>query len=128
MLPKVVLHRNLSIAEGKEIAPCHLDPCTIRTRPREGPLRHTPVAADEVSGPSPVGVRKRRKDLAESLPYLLLPLIACPADGRPGTCLEHAVLAHEAHELVDIVPLPCIRERVEDFRGDRGPLPYHSRR
>src|SRR5262249_23738153 len=49
----------------------------------------------------------------ERLPHLLAPRVALAATLRAGRGLEDAVVGHERHDEIDVVPVPAVAERLQ---------------
>jgi len=112
-LEERILDRDLVPLERKDVTPVDLELFAVGGRPREEPFRHAAVAGDEVPRGSEVGVRESLEDPGEGLADLLTSREALAAGLRPRRRLEDAVVRHESHEVVDVVPVPAIAKRFQ---------------
>src|SRR5688500_1636747 len=118
-----ILQGDLAVAKREKVATMNFDAGPIRARSRERPLRNTSLCLNKVARVTPMGIRESSPHLGKTSSHRLASGIAGTTDVRPGRGLEHAVLAHERHERIDVVAIPCIGERLQDFNGD---LAHHS--
>lgn len=103
-----VLERDLAVSKGEQIATVDFDASAVCPRSRECPLGHSPVPMDKVARVAPVGIGKGCPDLSEASPHCLTAHVPGTADVRACGCFEDTVIAHERHEGIGIVAIPCI--------------------
>src|SRR5262250_3218290 len=58
-------------------------------------------------------IRKHLEHLREPLPHPLRPDVARAAHLRPRRRLEHTIIRHERHQVIDIMPIPPIPKRFQ---------------
>jgi hypothetical protein len=84
-----------------------------------------------MSGVNPPGIRKSCPDICIACPDGLPAHIPSTAYIRSGGAFEDAVVRHEGHEGIDVVPIPRVGESLQDVHGDlvvrhfSSPLPDH---
>ena len=98
--------------EGEEIAAVDLEPSAVGPSAPEHPFRHAAVARHEVSRLIETRIREGREHSGEGFAD---PLAAgVPRAARLGArrALEDAVVSHERHESIEIVPVPALVEEM----------------
>ena len=110
-LPERVLHHDLTVAEGPQVAAADLDAMAVGRRARERPRRRAAVAVDEVRVVAIADVRDpgeaRRERLADRL------LADEPRAPRVAAArsLEHGVVGDVGHDPVEVVLIERRRDR-----------------
>src|SRR5215470_2436602 len=115
-----VLHRDLVAPEGEDVAARDLDLLAVGGGSGEEPLGEPTVARDEVSRVAEVRVGEALEHAREPLAHSVLPHEALAPWIRPSRELEYAVVRHERHEVVHVVPVPAVAERFEILDRDHG--------
>src|SRR5215467_7017638 len=108
-----VLHRDLVAPEGEDVAARDLDLLAVGGGSGEEPLGEPTVARDEVSRVAEVHVGEALEHAREALAHSVLPHEALAPRVRPRRELEYAVVRHERHEVVHVVPVPAVAERFQ---------------
>jgi len=62
-----------------------------------------------------IRVGEHLEDFGERLADALAALVARAADVLARRRLEHAIVGHERHDEVDVVPIPTVAERFQIF-------------
>src|SRR5215471_10762180 len=115
-----VLHRDLVAPEGEDVAARDLDLHAVGGGSGEEPLGESTVARDEVSRVAEVHVGEALEHARETLAHRVLPHEAFAPRIRARRELKYAVVRHERHEVVHVVPVPAVAERFQIFGCDHG--------
>src|SRR5215472_2110364 len=115
-----VLHRDLVAPEGEDVAARDLDLHAVGGGSGEEPLGESTVARDEVSRVAEVHVGEALEHAREALAHRVLPYEALAPRIRARRELKYAVVRHERHEVVHVVPVPAVAERFQVFDCDHG--------
>src|SRR5215470_3432608 len=122
------LEGDLVAREGEEVAAVDLELGAVGSSASEHPFRDTALTRHEVSGLVEARVREGREHSRESFAHPLAAGVPRPA--RLGSCraLEDAIVGHERHELIDIVPVPAFLEEALQLGDSRHGLPSSCER
>src|SRR5262249_15588247 len=115
-----VLHRDLVAPESEDVAARDLHLLAVGGGAGEEPLREPTVARHEVSRVAEVHVGEARDPASNALAHTILPDEALAPGARPRRELEYAVVGHERHEVVHVVPIPAVAERFQILDRDHG--------
>ena len=118
-LAEDVLAPDLAAAEAEQIDAVDLDPAAVGGGAGEGPFGDAEVAVDEMLAPRPLRIGHARPRRGERLAHRVAADVARAAGVVAGGGQEHAVVAHEGHQRVDVVAVPGGAESGEGFDGDR---------
>jgi len=117
LLAKRILQSDLVAAEGKQIAAGDFDWPSIPTMARKHPLGNAAIAADEMARIVPLRIGIGLPDLHEPVAHFLFAVKRRACDLVAGVGLERAIVRHERHEVVDIVPVPGVGESLKSLDG-----------
>src|SRR5206468_324639 len=122
-----VLDGDLAALEREHVAAVDFDLLAVGRRAREDPLREAAVAGHEVARVAEVGIREDLEDLREGLAHALASLVARAAGFLARGRLEDAVVGHEGHDEVDVVPVPGLAERFQILDRHHRPASCHMK-
>src|SRR5437667_5766192 len=115
-----VFDSDLAVPESKQIAAISFHARAVRTGAGELPFRHAAIAADPMTSFAPSSVWERCPRQRKTAAHGFAAFVARPAFVEPGCRLEDAVVGHERHQGVDVVAIPCIGKRLQEFCGYLG--------
>jgi len=93
------------------------DARAINARAGERPFGNPSLADDEMTRIAPVRVGERRKDIGKCGPHGFRPDVSRAGDIRTRRCFKDAIVRHERHEGIDVMPIPGIGEILKRFNG-----------
>src|SRR5262249_34262033 len=115
-----VLHRDLVAPEGEDVTARDLHLLAVGGGGGEEPLREPTGTRHEVPRVAEVDVGDPLDHAREPLAQGVLPDKALAPRIRPRRELEDAVVRHERHEIVHVVPVPAVAERFQILDRDHG--------
>src|SRR5215472_15445407 len=109
------LQGDLAAREGEEVAAVDLELGAVGPGASEHPLRDAALTRHEVSGLVEARVWEGREHFPEGITHPLAAGVPRPA--RLGSCraLEDAIVGHERHESIEIVPVPAFLEEARQL-------------
>ena len=117
LLAKRILQNDLVAAEDEQIAAGDFDWSSIPIMAGKHPFGNAAIATDEMAWIIPLRIGIGLPDFHESAAYLLFTAKRRACDLVPGVGVEGAILRHERHQVVDVVPVPGVGESLKSLDG-----------
>src|SRR5215469_1660225 len=109
------LEGDLAAREGEEVAAVDLELGAVGPGASKHPFRDAALTRHEVSGLVEARIREDRKHSREGVAHPLAAGVPRPARVGSRCALEDAIVGHERHEPIDIVPVPAFLEEARQL-------------
>src|SRR5215813_12367607 len=109
------LEGDLAAREGEEVAAVDLELGAVGPGASEHPFRDATLTRHEVSGLVEARVREGREHSREGFAHPVAAGVPRPTRLGPRRALEDAIVGHERHEPIDIVPVPAFLEEARQL-------------